>query len=347
MTNFLQLRRIALSPSTLCTSFESPPTTAYRPGWRERLLPGGRMFIEEHLQELRRQRFTPLALVECLRRTGASIRADMDANPGAVRSVWIVGLVFFASAFVAAVWIALAYDRSLASDFLLQTALWILPAFALVTFNIGMLRDRDGFALSSLSPPNVLTLLRVTLVPGIALFLSERHLALALGTYLFATLTDVADGWIARRWHMETRLGKVLDPVVDVIFNLAAFFALAAARMLPGWVVGVAALRYGLMLVGGACITLFVGPLRIQPTLFGRLTGVLMSTLCALLVLLHATGGKLAEIVLPLTVVALGVLMSATVIHVAVLGWWNLRHMTGKSRATPGRVVGDVRWGPP
>jgi cardiolipin synthase len=305
------------------------------------------MFIEEHLQELRRQRFTPAALTEYARRVGASVRADMDANPSGVRSIWIVGLVFFAAAFLAAVWIALAYDRGLAYDFLLQTALWILPAFALITFNIGMLRDRDGYMLSSLNAPTVLTLLRVTLVPGIALFLSERHLVLALGTYVFAALTDVADGWIARRWRMETRLGKVIDPVVDVVFNLAVFFALAAAHLLPGWVVWVAALRYGLLLVGGACITLFVGPLRIQPTVFGRLTGILMSALCGLVVLLHVRGGAFSEALMPLTVVALGVLMSATVIHVAVLGWWNLRQMTGKAGATSGRVVGDVRWGAP
>jgi cardiolipin synthase len=305
------------------------------------------MLFEEHLQELRRQRFTPAALTEYLRHAAAHVRADMDANPGGVRSVWIVGLLFFAAAFVAAVWMALAYDRSLAYDFLLQTALWILPAFALVTFNIGMLRDRDGYLLSSLNLPMVLTLMRVTLVPAIALFLTERHLGLAFGTYLFAALTDVADGWIARRWRMETRLGKVIDPVVDVVFNLTVFFALAAAHLLPAWVAWVASLRYGLLLVGGATITLFVGPLRIQPTAFGRLTGVLMSALCALVVLLHLTGGRFANTLLPLTNVALGVLMSATVIHVAVLGWWNLRQMRGKTGATTGRVVGDVRWGPP
>jgi len=263
-----------------------------------------------------------------------------------VRSVWIVGLVFFAAAFVTAVWIALAYDRALAYEFLVQTALWILPVFALVTFNIGLLRDRDGYVLSALNLPNILTLLRVTLVPGIALFLSERHMALAFGTYLFAALTDVADGWLARRWRMETRLGKVVDPVVDVVFNLAVFFALAAAHLLPAWVAWVATLRYGLLLVGGSCITMFVGPLRIQPTVFGRLTGILMSVLCGLIVLLGVRGGQHAEVVLPLAHVALGVLMSATVIHVVVLGWWNLRQMTGAARSTSGRVVGDVRWGP-
>ena len=96
--------------------------------------------------------------------------------------------------------------------------------------------------------------------------------------------------------------------------------------------------------MGGACLYIFVGPVRIQPTLFGRLTGVVMAGLVALLTLLHALSGHLAETLVPLTEVALGVLLSATVFQVVVLGWFNLRVMTGHL-AAPGRVVGDVRWG--
>ena len=305
------------------------------------------MIFEDQLQELRRQRFAPGAVVQYLREAGVRIRGDMDANPGGVRSVWVTGLAFFAAAFVAACWMALVYDRALANAFFLHTALWILPAFALVTINIGLLRDRDQFAQSALSLPSILTLLRVTLVPGIALFLSERHLPLALGAYLVAALTDVADGWIARRFGLETRLGRIMDPIVDIVFNLAVFFALAAASLVPPWVAWAATVRYGVLLVGGAWLSIFVGPLRIQPTVFGRLTGVLMSALCALLVLLRAVPGRLADRMMPLTETALGVLVSATVIHVLVLGWINVRWVSGRAAETRGRVVGDVRWGPP
>jgi hypothetical protein len=88
----------------------------------------------------------------------------------------------------------------------------------------------------------------------------------------------------------------------------------------------------------------FVGPVRIRPTLFGRLTGVVMSALVGLLTLLHVVRGSLAERLTPLTEIALGVLLIATVGQVIALGWYNLRTMTGKVEA-PGRVVGDVRWG--
>jgi len=246
--------------------------------------------------------------------------------------------------FLAAVQIALHYDRHLAYDFFLQTSLWILPAFAFVSLNIEHLRDRDGYALSALNLPTALTLLRIVLVPGIALFLVERHFTLALVTFLIAALSDVADGWLARRWKQETKLGTALDPVVDIVFNLAMFFALMAAHLLPAWVFAMAALRYGLLLVGGAGLYLFVGPLRIRPTPFGRATGVVMACLVALHLYLQASQGKDAARLMPLTEAALGVLMFATVIQVVVMGWYNLKLLRGEARAR-GRVVGDVRWG--
>ena len=303
------------------------------------------MFLEEYLRELRRERFAPPALARYGARVARRVRDHMDANPSAVRSIWSAALGFFAAAFAAAAAMALAYDRQLAYDFFLQTALWILPAFAFVTLNVGLLRDRAGYRLSGLNLPLGLTLLRVVLVPGIALFLLERHFALALVTFLIAALSDVADGWIARHWNQETELGKVLDPLVDIVFNLATFSAFAAAGLLPGWVFAVAALRYGLLLVGGACLYTFVGPLRIRPTLFGRLSGVVMSALVALLALLHVAGGSVLASLLPLNVIALGVLMSAAVVQVVVMGAWNLRRMTGAASRAPGAVVGDVRWG--
>ena len=303
------------------------------------------MLVEEYLQDLRRERFAPRALLTYARRVAARIKESLYANPGAVRSIWSAGLGFFAVAFLAGVALALGYERHLAYDFFLQTALWILPAFGFVTLNVELMRDRDGFALSALNLPTMLTLLRVTLVPGIALFLLERHLLLALGAFLVAALSDVADGWVARRWKQETRLGTVLDPIVDIVFNLAVFFALAAADLLPRWVFGAAALRYSILLVGGTCLYLFVGPVRIRPTSFGRATGVLMTTLVGLHVVLHAVRGRVAETLVPLNEIALGVLLSATIIQVVIMGWYNLKLMTGDAARTPGRVVGDVRWG--
>lgn len=302
------------------------------------------MFIEEYLQELRRDGFTPTAFGRYFRRVAVLLRENLDANPGGVRAVWNVALAFFAAAFVASAAVALWVERTLAYELLLWTAVWIALAFGAVTAGIALLRDRDGYRLSSLNVPLVLTLGRIVLVPAIALLLMDHHFGVALGVYLFASATDVADGWLARRLNQITVLGTVLDPLVDIVFNFALFAGLVLAGLLPTWVFVMAALRYGVWIVGGTYLYVFLGPVRIHPTTLGRLMGVVTSALVALLAVLHLHGGHLAERLLPLTATALGVLLSAGLLHVLALGWYNLRLMRGTLTAQ-GRVVGDVRWG--
>ena len=303
------------------------------------------MFIEEYLQDLRRDRFTPRAVALYARRAAARARESLVANPGAARSFWSLGLVFFAACFLGSAAIALWLDRHLALAFFLWTTLAMVPTFVLVTTHLDLLRDREGFRLSSVNLPTALTLLRVCLAPGVALFLVRHHFALALAVYLAAELSDVADGWLARRLHQITRLGTVLDPIVDIVFNVVVFGGLFQAGLVPPWVLGCALLRYGIFLVGGAYLYLFVGPVRIRPTLFGRLSGVVMVGLVAFLVLQHSLRAPWVERLVPLTVVALGVLLLGAVGQVVALGWYNLRVMQGEAEAR-GRVVGDVRWGP-
>jgi cardiolipin synthase len=301
------------------------------------------VFIEEYLQDLRRDRFSIPALIRYGRVVASRARETMVANPGVVRSVWSLALAYFALAFAGAALLALHADREFALDLFLWTSLAIVPAFGFVTFSLDLLRDANGFRLSAINVPTALTLLRATLVPGIVLSLIERRLPLALALYVVAGLSDVADGWIARRTGQTTQLGTVLDPIVDIVFNLSVLAALAVSDLMPFWVFVVGAIRYAILLVGGAALYLFVGPLRIRPTWFGRLTGVVMSLLVGMLTLLHVVQGRLADRLAALTELALGVLLVATVGQVLALGWYNLRVMTRPADA-PGRVVGDVRW---
>jgi cardiolipin synthase len=304
------------------------------------------MFIEEYLEDLRRSRFSLRAFGRYARRAAARAREAMVANPGAVRSVWTLALGFFAVAFVASAFLALAGDGDLAYAFLVTSAITLVAVFALVTLHIDLLRDREGYRLSALNLPIALTLLRIALLPSILLFIAGRRFGVAFALFLVAALSDVLDGAIARRWRQVTKLGTVLDPIVDIVFNLCVALGLGFAGLLPGWVCALAVLRYAILLAGGISLYLFVGPVRIRPTMFGRMTGVASSGLLALLLLLPALDVESARALTPITQAALAVLLGATVIHVVALGWYNLKLMTGQVHAT-GRVVGDVRWGAP
>jgi CDP-diacylglycerol--glycerol-3-phosphate 3-phosphatidyltransferase len=85
---------------------------------------------------------------------------------------------------------------------------------------------------------NLLTLLRLALTPVVAILAycpGAAARAAALGVFLFAMATDVADGIIARRPGQQSRLGLYLDPVVDKVILLTMFFVLADLRLLPLW----------------------------------------------------------------------------------------------------------------
>ncbi|MEM6456562.1 MAG: CDP-alcohol phosphatidyltransferase family protein, partial [Acidobacteriota bacterium] len=73
--------------------------------------------------------------------------------------------------------------------------------------------------------PNALSLARILLVPMLVVVLLTKFDGkefVGLGLFLLAALTDFLDGYIARRWGIETRLGKILDPAADKILTSAA-----------------------------------------------------------------------------------------------------------------------------
>ncbi len=88
--------------------------------------------------------------------------------------------------------------------------------------------------------PNILTFLRILLVPIIVVVLLtkfEGKELVGLTLFLIAALTDFLDGFIARRWGLVTRLGKLLDPAADKILTSAAFISLVELDRAPAWIV--------------------------------------------------------------------------------------------------------------
>jgi CDP-diacylglycerol---glycerol-3-phosphate 3-phosphatidyltransferase len=97
-----------------------------------------------------------------------------------------------------------------------------------------------------LNLPNLLTLFRIVLVPILVATLLTKFDGkeyVALGIFLLAALTDVLDGYLARRQRKITNLGKLLDPAADKILMSAAFISLAELNVAPAWMVVVIVAR--------------------------------------------------------------------------------------------------------
>jgi cardiolipin synthase len=92
-----------------------------------------------------------------------------------------------------------------------------------------------------LEVPNLLSLLRIVLIPVFLYFIfipTMEHRLWALIVFLIASLTDFLDGWFARRLHQESDLGRFLDPLADKVLVIAALSAfLVLDPFIPLWMV--------------------------------------------------------------------------------------------------------------
>lgn len=91
--------------------------------------------------------------------------------------------------------------------------------------------------------PNLLSALRLVGVPIFVWLILGDHDGPALVLLMVAGFTDYLDGKIARRFHMESRLGAILDPMADRLYIVATIICLAVRGILPLWVVFALVLR--------------------------------------------------------------------------------------------------------
>ncbi len=102
--------------------------------------------------------------------------------------------------------------------------------------------------LSSL--PNALSILRMILTVPVVITLLNNDFFLAMILFCIAGITDALDGWIAKRYSCQTRLGSMLDPVADKLLLVSSFITLNIIGLLPLWLLLLIFIR-DLMIVSG------------------------------------------------------------------------------------------------
>jgi cardiolipin synthase len=164
-----------------------------------------------------------------------------------------------------------------------------------------------------LNVPNVITLVRLVLVPVMGYYLAHKAYEIALPIFLVAALSDFADGYIARRFKVVSTLGAMLDPVADKLNMLVATVLLALQMLLPLWLAIAIVARDIVIIVGALAYRLARGRLKIAPTRLSKVNTVIEFTV--LLLAMAAAAGwikagvwmQTAFLVVFMTVVASGV----------------------------------------
>lgn len=122
----------------------------------------------------------------------------------------------------------------------------------------------------------IFTLSRIASVPFIVAAMIYQYWGVAFSLIIISSITDLADGFLARNFNQRTFLGACLDPIADKILILSCYFTLAFWQSplftIPGWFVWLVLLKELLLLGFAFTIWKIKGFLKVKPTLLGKMT---------------------------------------------------------------------------
>lgn len=138
--------------------------------------------------------------------------------------------------------------------------------------------------------PNLLTLTRIFLTPVCVYFLLTGKAQIAVPLTIFTGLTDLFDGYLARRLGVETRFGAGLDPVADKVLLTSLYVSFGVVKAVPEWLVWLVVGRDAAILAMVAAGLLLTEIRDFPPTIWGKISTVIQ--IVGVVILLEAVAGS-------------------------------------------------------
>jgi cardiolipin synthase len=145
--------------------------------------------------------------------------------------------------------------------------------------------------------PNLLTFLRMALIPVFASLLYYGYTGWGLLVFMVAGISDGIDGFVARRFNQESELGTILDPIADKLLMTTAFLILtmpnifpAPGKSVPFWVTAAVIGRDVLIVTVAAAINIMTGFHGFKPSYLGKLSTLVQVIAVGLILIAAVTG---------------------------------------------------------
>ena len=185
--------------------------------------------------------------------------------------------------------------------------------------------------MNSWTVPNLLTIIRIILIPIFIIALSAEKYIFAWMIFAAAGITDALDGFLARILRQRSWLGAFLDPLADKLLLISSFVCLAWKGWLPFWLAVMVVSRDFLILAGMGVLQFFGVDIkyRINPTLISKLNTLFQLLLIMIVLLLNSTSWDMSGL-LPVFISAVAILTFISGIHYIVIGF---RYLNTKSEA--------------
>lgn len=164
-----------------------------------------------------------------------------------------------------------------------------------------------------MNTPNKLTIARIIMIPFFVAFLmyditgsADKWIALTL--FVVASLTDLLDGYLARKYHLVTNFGKFMDPLADKLLVCSALICFTSTGQLPAWITIIIIARE--FIISGFRLIAADNGIVIAASYWGKFKTVSQMLMVILLILdlggvFHTIAQVLMWIALVLTVVSL------------------------------------------
>jgi len=156
--------------------------------------------------------------------------------------------------------------------------------------------------------PNLFTLARLVLAPFVAADILHNHYGRAIVLFFLAGLSDVIDGFLARRLEATTPAGAYFDPIADKILLSVIYISLGVAGAIPWWMVSVVFGRDILILAMAAYGLLFTSLRKFPPSVWGKISTFFQ--IAAALMVMIARAGIAAPVTLALCLMLFGTIVS-------------------------------------
>ena len=179
--------------------------------------------------------------------------------------------------------------------------------------------------------PNAICVFRILLVGPVVWVLLEGRFEIALVLIAIAGFSDGLDGFLAKRFHWQSRLGGLLDPAADKLLLVSVFVTLTYLGLAPFWLALTVVLRDAVIVCGAFAYQMMIGPVYGEPRRISKL-----NTACQLLFVLflmtRQAYGRPPDI--SVLLLGAGVFYTSVISGLDYILTWSRRAWTQKAKAS-------------
>ena len=135
--------------------------------------------------------------------------------------------------------------------------------------------------------PNIISILRMFFVVPVVWSLLQSEFGMALVWIAIAGFSDGLDGFLAKHFHWQSRLGSILDPLADKLLLVSSFITLTWLELVPLWLLMTVLVRDLLIVIGGVVFHYTLGRFDMEPSRISKLNTVMQIIFVLAVVFYH------------------------------------------------------------